>query len=73
MSSVFRALVQRARRTQKSQALQTRDLTAPMQVFAVSLKDIEKALAPKKHTDLRLKLPQHYHEFLPLFDQNAAD
>jgi len=65
MSSVFGALV---RRTQKS-----RDPTQPAQIFAASLKDIEKALAPKKHTDPREKLPKHYHEFLPLFDRNAAD
>ncbi len=70
MSSVFRALVQEARKAQASQA---HDPTEPVQVFAASLKDIEKALAPKKHTDPRQKLPQHYHEFLPLFDRNAAD
>ncbi|KAL2126283.1 hypothetical protein VTI74DRAFT_1265 [Chaetomium olivicolor] len=42
-------------------------------LFAASLADIEKALAPKKHGDPRQKLPQHYYEFLPLFDRNAAD
>ena len=70
MSSVFGALV---RRTQKSRASKVRDSKQPAQVFAASLRDIEKALAPKKHTDPREKLPKHYHEFLPLFDRNAAD
>ncbi len=59
MSSVFGALV---RRTQKSR---DPSATQPAQIFAASLKDIEKALAPKKHTDPREKLPKHYHEFLP--------
>jgi hypothetical protein len=45
----------------------------PAQIFAASMKDIEKALAPKRHTDPREKLPNHYYEFLPLFDRNAAD
>ena len=70
MSSVFGALVKRTRRSQASQA---HNPTNPAQIFAASLKDIEKALAPKKRTDPRQKLPQHYHEFLPLFDHSAAD
>lgn len=65
MSSVFGALVQRTQRSYNPTKL--------AQVFAASLKDIEKALALKKHTDPRLKLAQHYHEFLPLFNRNAAD
>jgi len=65
MSSVFGALV---RRTQKS-----RDPKQPVQIFTASLRDIEKALAPKKHTDPREKLPKHYYEFLPLFDRSATD
>jgi hypothetical protein len=67
MSSVFGALVRRARRTARS------DQTGITQTFSASLQDIEKALAPKKHSDPREKLPKHYHEFLPLFDGKAAD
>jgi len=44
-----------------------------IQVFAVSLKDIEKALQPKTSTDPHTKLPLHYHEFLPVFDWEEAD
>ena len=64
ISSVFGALVKRIRKN---------DQKEPAQIFTASLKDIEKALAPKKHSNLREKLPKHYHEFLPLFDRNAAD
>jgi len=56
------------KRTQKS-----RDPTQPAQIFAASLRDIEKALALKKYTDPREKLPKYYYEFLPLFDRDAAD
>jgi len=44
-----------------------------IQVFAASLKDIEKALQPKTSTDPCTKLPLHYHEFLPVFDWEEAD
>jgi len=70
MSSVFGALVREARKAQVPYAY---DPTERVQVFAASLRDIEKALAPKKHTDPRQKLPQHYYEFLSLFDRSAAD
>jgi hypothetical protein len=42
-------------------------------VFAISLQDIDKALAPKKTIDPRTKLPQHYQEFLPLFSTKELD
>ncbi|GFF63123.1 hypothetical protein IFM51744_11089 [Aspergillus udagawae] len=42
-------------------------------IFAASLKDIEKALQVKKHTDPATKLPTHYHEFLTVFDRKKAD
>jgi len=42
-------------------------------VFAVSLRDIEKALKPKEIVDPRTKLPREYHKFLPLFNKAAAD
>lgn len=68
MASIFCALVRRARRT-KAPSNQKEKI----QIFAVSLADIEKALAPKKHSDPHEKLPNHYHDFLPLFDRTEAD
>jgi len=46
---------------------------AGIQVFAASMKDIEKALCTKTHSDPRMKLPKHYHEFLRVFDRKEAD
>jgi hypothetical protein len=43
------------------------------QVFAVSLQDINKALALKKTIDPCTKLPRHYREFLPLFSMKELD
>jgi hypothetical protein len=62
-SSVFVGLVHRARKRPD----------AGIEIFALSLKDIEKSLAVKKRTDPRLKLPEHYHKYLSLFDMKAAD
>src|SRR6266480_2122984 len=62
-SSVFIGLVRRARKQPDSGT----------EIFAASLKDIEKALAVKKRTDPRVKLSEHYHEHLPLFDMKIAD
>jgi hypothetical protein len=62
-SSVFVGLVRRARKQPD----------AGTEVFAASLRDIEKALAVKKRTDPRVKLPEHYHDHLPLFDMKIAD
>jgi len=62
-SSVFVGLVQRARKRPD----------AEVEIFAASLRDIEKSLAVKKRTDPRSKLPEHYHEYLPLFDMKEAD
>ena len=66
MASIFRTLVRRARRTPYNQK-------EPTRIFVASLADIEKALAPKKHSDPRKKLPKHYHDFLPLFSRAMAD
>ncbi|KAL1953147.1 hypothetical protein VTO42DRAFT_3547 [Malbranchea cinnamomea] len=44
-----------------------------VQVFAVSLADIDKALKPKSYTDPRIKLPEHYHQFLDVFDHKRAE
>jgi hypothetical protein len=67
MASIFGAFVRRARRSRAS------DQVRGPQIFAASLADIEKALAPKKHSDPREKLPIHYHDFLPLFSRAQAD
>ena len=44
-----------------------------MKVFTVSLRDIEKALEPKKHFDPAIKLPKEYHQFLDVFSRQEAD
>ena len=44
-----------------------------MKVFAVSLRNIEKALESKKHFDLTVKLPKEYHQFLDIFSRQKAD
>ena len=38
-----------------------------VKLFSVSLKDVEKALRPKQHTDPATKLPPELHEFFELF------
>ena len=44
-----------------------------MEVFTISLRDIEKALEPKKHFDPAVKLPKEYHQFLDIFSRQEAD
>lgn len=44
-----------------------------VQVFAASLRDIERTLRPRKNTDPRTKLPAHYHEYLDVFDRKTAE
>ena len=44
-----------------------------MKVFAISLRDIEKALELKKHFDLTVKLLKEYHQFLDIFSRQEAD
>jgi len=39
-----------------------------IEVFSVSMTDIEKVLTSQKKTDLRTILSDHYHEFLDVFD-----
>ncbi len=39
-----------------------------VEIFSVSLANIEKTLKLKKHTNSRDKLLKHYHEFLRVFD-----
>jgi len=42
------------------------------QIFAASMADIQKALAPKKKPDLKTELPQQYQDFAPLFSAEKA-
>ena len=42
-------------------------------IFAVTMADIEKALAPKKHTDPATKVPVCHHEHLEVFSRKEAD
>ena len=43
-----------------------------IELFSVSLKDVEKTLRPKQHTDPATKLPPELHEFFELlFHQKA--
>ena len=44
-----------------------------MEVFAVLLRDIEKALELKKHFDPVIKLLKEYHQFLDVFSRQKAD
>ena len=44
-----------------------------VQIFSVTLRDINIALAPKKHTDPATKLPSEYHDFLDVFSRTEAD
>ena len=39
------------------------------EVFVASLIDIEKALRPKRYSDLRKKLPRHYSNYLLAFNR----
>ena len=43
------------------------------QIFSVTLRDINIALALKKHTDPATKLPSKYHNFLDVFSRKDAD
>ncbi|KAK9323108.1 hypothetical protein V1517DRAFT_373280 [Lipomyces orientalis] len=44
-----------------------------IQIFAASLRDIERTLRPKEHTDPRTKLPRHYHDYLDVFDRKSSE
>ncbi len=44
-----------------------------IEVFSVSMTDIEKALISQKKTDLRTILSDHYHEFLNVFDHMMTE
>jgi len=53
----FTNLVQKKKEKQKK-----------IEVFSVSMTDIEKVLTLRKKTDSRTILSDHYHEFLNVFD-----
>ena len=44
-----------------------------MKVFAILLRDIKKALKPKKHFNPAVKLLKKYHQFLDIFSRQKAD
>ena len=44
-----------------------------MEIFSISIRDIEKALAPKSTTDPTKKLPTEYHDFLDVFSRADSD
>ncbi len=44
-----------------------------IEVFSVSMINIEKALTSQKKTDLRTILSDHYHEFLNVFDHTMTE
>jgi len=44
-----------------------------IEVFSASMADIEKALTSQKKTDLRTILPDHYHEFLNVFNRMMTE
>ncbi len=44
-----------------------------IEVFSVSMTDIEKALISQKKTNLRTILSDHYHEFLDVFDHTMTE
>ncbi|KAK1912050.1 hypothetical protein P3342_012533 [Pyrenophora teres f. teres] len=43
-----------------------------VQIFAASITDINKALAPKKAVDIRLLLPKQYQSYFKLFNPKEA-
>jgi len=44
-----------------------------IEVFSISMIDIEKALTSQKKTDLRSILSDHYHEFLNVFNHTMTE
>lgn len=48
-------------------------LRTNVELFAITLKDIEKALPKSTPTDPATRLPPEYHEFLDVFSKDLAD
>ena len=44
-----------------------------MEIFSISIRNIEKALAPKSTTNPAKKLQTEYHDFLDVFSQADSD
>ena len=44
-----------------------------MEIFSISIRDIEKALAPKSTTNPAKKLPTEYHDFFDIFSWADSD
>ena len=44
-----------------------------MEILSISIRDIEKALAPKSTIDLTKKLPTEYHDFFNIFFRADSD
>jgi hypothetical protein len=42
-------------------------------IFAVLIADINKALTPKAHTDLKTKVPLEYHNLIHVFSWSEAE
>jgi len=42
-------------------------------IFAVTMADIEKALAPKKYIDPAIKVPVEHYKYLDVFSRKEAD
>ena len=53
--------------------IQRQQKQGKLQVFSVSMTDIQKALSLRKNTDLTTKLSAHYHKYLKIFDCTEAD
>ncbi|RYN98817.1 hypothetical protein AA0121_g13479 [Alternaria tenuissima] len=50
----------------------SRDRESGVRVFAASIADINKALAPKKAVDVKSLLPKHYQSYFELFNPKEA-
>jgi hypothetical protein len=52
---------------------QRRHLNEQIEIFTASIADINKALALKKKTDLRITLPNYLQDYINIFDPIEAD
>jgi hypothetical protein len=62
-ASAMGGYIRRARRTKDDS----------IQVGAISMADVQKALSPKKHVDPRTKLPEPYLDMIDLFEPKNAE
>jgi len=62
LATFFMNLIQKKEEKQKK-----------IEVFLISMTDIEKALTSQKKTDLRTIFSDHYHEFLNVFDHMMTE